>query len=484
MSIATTAGLRRTALYFCLSGMDLAWVTPLLLIIWQWIGPQPPMVLFGGLWGLLLAWMALLALLGRTRIRFPWYHLGVAFLVGLSTVGLVYTILYRGMPLADRHWATQALTGLLLFELWPTPELLLVLLSFFLWQRASWTTRRAVDFSDVRTSFWIGLVLLTLGAALFHALMHRPAPPFLAWAYFGLGLLALIFARTDERPFGARSVGGPLAPGKLALFALLAALTLALGLGFWRVAPEPVRAVLVWLWPIWTILLVVVQLLALLLAFAGVELFQIIDRLLHGQPLIQPGQLEALLRSLQETAQRLAEELGLVITLPPWFWLAARITVLLIVVVPLLLLVLVVLGVIAWRREQADSELSSAERPLVGSGLRQGLEQLRDLARLVRRHGLHRGLLAALSVQALYANLCRLAHRRGYPRRPSQPPDSYLPTLVRAFHGADESLARLTAAYMRVHYGDQEVTPAELMQLRADYAVARRAGKVVIENSE
>jgi len=155
-----------------------------------------------------------------------------------------------------------------------------------------------------------------------------------------------------------------------------------------------------------------------------------------------------------------------------------------VVVLPLLLLVLVVLGVIPLRRERTDAETSAAERPAVGSGLRQGLEQLRDLARLLRRYGLNRGLLAALSVQALYANLCRLAYRRGYPRRPSQPPDGYLPTLARAFYGADEPLAHLTAAYMRVHYGDQEITPAELAQLRADYAVARRAGKVVIESSE
>jgi hypothetical protein len=85
------------------------------------------------------------------------------------------------------------------------------------------------------------------------------------------------------------------------------------------------------------------------------------------------------------------------------------------------------------------------------------------------RFGVGRHLLAAISVENLYANLCRLARRRGYGRRPAQPPDDYLPVLVEAFGGHEEALARLTTAYMRVHYGDRPIAPAELAALRADY---------------
>jgi hypothetical protein len=91
----------------------------------------------------------------------------------------------------------------------------------------------------------------------------------------------------------------------------------------------------------------------------------------------------------------------------------------------------------------------------------------------VRRFGVSRQLLAAVSVQNIYANLCRLARQRGYPRRPAQPPDAYLPVLTQAFAGHEEALERITAAYMRVHYGDRSVSMDELSALRADYRAVR-----------
>jgi hypothetical protein len=85
-------------------------------------------------------------------------------------------------------------------------------------------------------------------------------------------------------------------------------------------------------------------------------------------------------------------------------------------------------------------------------------------------------LLAAISVQNIYANLCRLARQRGYPRHPAQPPDDYLPVLAQAFSGQEEALTRITAAYMRVHYGDRPVTPDELAEVRRDYRLVRKSG--------
>jgi len=82
-------------------------------------------------------------------------------------------------------------------------------------------------------------------------------------------------------------------------------------------------------------------------------------------------------------------------------------------------------------------------------------------------------------VQNIYANLSRLASRRGYARHPAQPPDDYLPVLGEAFAGQEEALARITAAYMRVHYGDQAVSSAELGQIRKDYDQVRTAKREV-----
>jgi hypothetical protein len=78
-------------------------------------------------------------------------------------------------------------------------------------------------------------------------------------------------------------------------------------------------------------------------------------------------------------------------------------------------------------RTRVEEEEEGAEPATMGTGLLdRGAQTLRDLAGLVRRFGMSRQLLAAVSVQNIYANLCRLARQRGYPRRPPSP-DAYLP---------------------------------------------------------
>ena len=107
------------------------------------------------------------------------------------------------------------------------------------------------------------------------------------------------------------------------------------------------------------------------------------------------------------------------------------------------------------RNLQDEDEEVSAERVTMGGDLLgRGLDRLRNLVDLVRRYGLGSQLLAAISIQNIYANMSRLARRRGYPRHPSQPPDDYLTTLADAFPGRGEETERITAAYMRVEYGD------------------------------
>lgn len=120
-------------------------------------------------------------------------------------------------------------------------------------------------------------------------------------------------------------------------------------------------------------------------------------------------------------------------------------------------------------RTDEEEELGVGEVNLGGNALRRSLDQLRNLTNLMRRFGLSNQLLDAISIENMYANLSRLARQRGYPRRINQPPDQYLPELVKAFPTELGRLARLTDAYMRVHYGDRPVTGNELNLLRQDY---------------
>ena len=142
-----------------------------------------------------------------------------------------------------------------------------------------------------------------------------------------------------------------------------------------------------------------------------------------------------------------------------------------------LLMIALVLGLIwlffvrtARRNRQNEAEEVGAERVTMGGDLLgRGLDRLRNLVDLVRRYGLGSQLLAAISIQNIYANMGRLARGRGYPRPPSQPPDDYLPALADAFPGRSEETERITAAYMRVEYGDRSLDDSELSTLRADY---------------
>ena len=121
---------------------------------------------------------------------------------------------------------------------------------------------------------------------------------------------------------------------------------------------------------------------------------------------------------------------------------------------------------------RTEDEDEGLERASFGGGLLdRALSGLRGAGRLVGRFGLGRDLLAAISVQNIYANLCRIGRQRGRPRLISQPPDAYLPVLAVVFPGEEERLRRITAAYMRVHYGAHPVSGEELAALREDYRV-------------
>ena len=91
-------------------------------------------------------------------------------------------------------------------------------------------------------------------------------------------------------------------------------------------------------------------------------------------------------------------------------------------------------GCVTRRRKKARN----ASPPVAASW--RGARALRNAAGMIRRFGLGSQLLAAISVQNIYANLGRLARGRGYPRPPAQPPDDYLPVLVQAFGGFEDRL--------------------------------------------
>jgi hypothetical protein len=466
-------------IYFCLAGLEMAWFTTFFLLVYPPLSQSRPALVFSGLFGVQIAFMLALELLNLLELDWPFYELSVAGLIIAGTLLFVRVWLYWGMPLGNFAWLSNTLGALFEFYRELRPELVLIFASLFLWQRAANATSRDVGFFGVGLSFRLGLLLLILGGSLLGAFRGQNATPLL-WPFLALGLTGVAVARTREKATGARS------SGSLASLSRLGQLLVAVGVTVGGVAwlslyytPAGIKhTFFIVLKPLWTVLGPV------LLTLFGVLLWLL-------QPILIL--LEWLLRQLAFTLDwTFLRDLSRIFTqsnpptdvskppegplagLPAWLWTGLRYALVILVIAIVLSFILLFLDRTRTKPGPEEGEEDNAERlTLGGATLGRGVRWLRGMAGLVGRFGLSRQLLAAISVQNIYANICRLARRRGYPRRPAQPPDDYLPVLQQAFAGQEEALARITDAYMRVHYGDQPINSLELGQLRQDYQQVR-----------
>jgi hypothetical protein len=425
---------------------------------------------YAGILATLLAWTVALELLSRTGLESPAYDGAALGLMALTSLLIL-------LP-------AFAATGLPVWRAWRVvfdfaegfpPTLAFVVGNLILWQRATGATSRSIGFFEVGISFRVRFLLLIVTATLISHLLGQDFVPLL-WLYFGLGLTAVSLARIHEKAADAQSAGTPLPPRRLVQLLAAIAVTVAAAVLLSGVyTPAGIRRFLAWLGPLW----------------------RVVEFVLLGFLWLLGWLLNPFLEWLMPRLARILSNLGIdastfalpqltpddrqdTFYLPPWVKTTLRdIGIGLAILAAVLLVVFfLILYLEKAQRPTArdEDELEGDENLTFGGGiLRRGLAALRKAARLVQRYGIGRGLLAAISVQNIYANLCRLARRRGYGRQPAQPPDTYLPIMAQAFPDQEERLARITAAYMRVHYGERPVTFAELAGLRADYRVIREA---------
>lgn len=465
-------------IHFCLIGMEVSWITPFVALLlhqqgWEWSAT----VVFARLLVVLLGWVLVLELLNKLGVDSPAYELVVSALVVVCSLLLVRSWLYAGAALGDFGWLRNVFDALFNIHLGLRSELVLILASLLLWQRAASGTSRSLDFFDVGVSFRLGILLLVLGAGLLNYVTGE-AVAALLWIYLALGLTAVAVSRIRDKAASARSAGRTLPLRRL--IQLLATVGLTVGGVAWLslfYTSAGLKTALGWLRPLWTVLGFLMRPLMYVLFWVVQIVLGFMDwvmrRVLAGMDLTILKDLVENLSSLAVLLQQRGEG-GL--TLPPWLLTGLRYAGVLLGILLAVGFVLLSLRKIRSRGRRQELEEASGEEVTFGGGtLGRGWRWLRDRAGLVRRFGLGRQLLAAISVQNIYANLCRLGSRRGYPRHPSQPPDDYLPVLVEAFQGHEEPLGRITAAYMRVHYGEHPVSRAELAELRRDYSQVRTA---------
>ena len=464
------ANRRMTLLYLCLAGMEAAWITPFWLLIFT---PAPaPWIAYAGVLAGLLIWTLALELMSRTGVQSPVYDLAVLALMALTSLLIVWAALYRVAPPGAAGWLRRMVGDILDFSAGLPPAVGLIAINLILWQRATAATSRDPSFFNVGVSFRLGMLLLIAGAGLLSFLRGRSVIGFL-WLYFVLGLIAVSIARISEKATEAQSAGKALPMRRFAQLLLAAGVTIG---GAWLLSsiytPAGIRRFFHLFDPVWRLVGP--------LAFA---LLMLIGQVLNPLLLWLEAQLTKLLRAPSLSGPEIAPgapaatDPSFFAKLPAW---APNLLFDVLVVVGIVVAALAVVGFLLLYLERVrksglhdEDEEEGAEQVAVVGILARGARALRNAAGLIRRFGLGTHLLAAISVQNIYANVSRLARDRGYPRRPAQPPDDYLPALTRALGGFEEQLARITAAYMRVHYGDHPVSRAELARLREDYRAVR-----------
>jgi hypothetical protein len=392
--------------------------------------------------------------------------------MALTSLLIVWAVVYRAMPPYEIVWLRALIGDVFDYKAGIPPAVGLIAINLILWQRATAATSRDPSFFNVGVSFRLGLLLLIAGAGLLSLLRGQNVIGFL-WLFFALGLIAVAIARISEKAIEAQSAGKALPMRRFAQLLLAAGVTIGAA---WLLStvftPAGIRRFFHLFDPVWRLISP--------LAFA---LLMLIGQALNPLLLWFEALVLRLLRNSNLSGFGVAPvapaatEPSFLAKIPAWI---PNLLVDALVVVGIIVAVLAVTGFLVLYLERVrkgglrdEAEDEGTERVTADGILERGVRALRSAAGLVRRFGLGTHLLAAISVQNIYANVSRLARDRGFPRRPAQPPDDYLPALVRALGGFEEQLARITAAYMRVHYGDHPVSRAELAQLREDYRAVR-----------
>lgn len=470
---------RHRMLFMALAGMEVAWFLPLALTFFAWLQPDraplparftglgadSPLLLFALCWGLLLLYLLCADLLNRWQIDSPLYEVAMIGIVLATALVLIRLLIFPTLALWDLRWLAVVLWAVFDFAPEGAAIIFLLVVNLFLWIRVATATDRALTFFSVGVSFRLGVLLALVGNTLLILYARRPVEHALTyfWCFVAFGLLAVAVARIDEKAIGAtQSTGAALPWWRFGQLLIMVGGTLTAAIATAQLyTPANIKSVLGWFSPLWNLLgnfflwllytffWLVAPLLDRLIEFirsllADLEPPETIEQEFNFGPPTDP-------MSLSDMAQSFA--------LVRYCLIAG------------VILAIVVLLLILFARTRQRS-LAEEQEQTATEGLALGgnpFARLRGWANLLRRYGLGPGLLAAISVQNIYANVCRLAGRRGHPRLAAQSPDEYLPRLRFAFPGQDEKLTRLTAVYMRVHYGDRAVDDTELAQLREDY---------------
>lgn len=472
---------RHRLLFMSLAGLEIAWFLPfagLLLVYWAPRSPfsgfeqlsllaNQPLLAVGVVWLIMLGYMLLVDRLDHYAIDAPLRQITILVALILTSIGACLLLLYEPGAWLTLEWAGALFGAMFDFTAGLRPELIILLLNFFLWFRVAAFTDRAISFFSVGLSFRVAMLLALAGNGLLTTLGGLPAA--VGIQFFTLtvafGLCAAALARLDDKAqSGAQSTGALLPWSRLfqILLTIAAVIVVSLFLAYWF-TPDRVRTVLGWTTPFWQLLGAIFGQILLWFLILITPFFEwlaaiIQARLAEMEPLapMEPMPADPEFMGLGEITDRSALFRYCLVTGT--------------IVAALGLLWLFLVRTRRRKRTEEDEQIEpDTDSPTGGSG-GLGFDRLRAWFNLLRRYGFSAQLLAAVSVENIYANLLRLAAQQGVRRPASVPPDRFLPRLEGIFPRHGDELRRITLAYMRVYYGNRNLESKELEQIKADYA--------------
>ena len=470
---------RLRLLYIALAGMDMAVLLPWLVsvsLFWARNGDlraerlatllmQSPLLLFAAFWGVMLLYMLLADLLNHANIQAPLRAVAILGVLALTSLLAVRLLLYTDAAPNDFRWLRETILAVVNLVTGVRGEILLIVTNYFLWWRVAGYTDRSLEFTSIGLSFRLGMLLVIVGSALFAYWTDQSTAAIIYLTlFFTFGLIAVALARIDQKAVGAANSSGAILPwNRFAQLAITVTGILTASLAVATVyTPSLLRTVLGWFAPLGWLVQWILTGIALALFWLLTPLFEWlaarIQAIIAETPPQQlnepPPPLEPV--SLTEMVQQVA---------------FLRYCIGAAIIFTALLLLLILFTRMSRRERNTDQEETApVEGSLQPGRFNFGLDRLKDWFALLGRYGVGSHLLAAISVENIYANLTRLARRKGYPRRPAQGPDSYLPILMQAFPGHETELNAITAAYLRVRYAERPITQEELDSLRSAYA--------------
>jgi len=454
------ACVRRELVFLALGTMEVCIITPLLAAFISSIIPVRPLPITGVFLGAVLA----AHYLARVALRLPLHPFLRSTLLGLgmlvSGLLVVHQLLHAQTPLWDPVWLAGIFRDLQQENL--SHDVILFLLVLFLWWRGLVLAQRRLESKTVVSRFRSGLVMLAVTTIVGGLIL--PWPPYrFVFVFFFVSLLGIALARAEEV---GQQYGGTQSPfdlGWLATLVTASLLVLLLAAGvatlltgeniacFIAPALELQR----------TLLNVLIYVLAWVVHIVSVFLFAVFGELdLEGLGrLLTPG------RSGPPVQPQ-----------PPLFTVKqlelARGSGIIAGVLFLLLLVVFSLRRLRARagRRRGEQRESVWEGVHLSRGLRDLLQDGRrrlNEAAAALSHSILSRLSAGPTIRRIYAHLGALSAELGYPRASYETPYEYLPTLQQSFPDNRDEVARITEAYVAVHYGEVPERPEDLALIQA-----------------